>query len=51
MVDNLVKFRVYSESEWVYPDDTLEGFEEEATVLDVARGGCRAFSIFNFPRV
>lgn len=36
---NMAKFNVYSESQWVYPDDTLDGFDEKRLCLDVARGG------------
>ena len=36
---NLVKFNVYSESQWVYPDDVLGELNEDLLSLDVARGG------------
>lgn len=33
------KFNVYSESQWVYPDDQLVELNEKLLLLDVARGG------------
>ncbi len=33
------KFNVYSESQWVYPDDELKELDEKLLTLDVARGG------------
>ena len=36
---NLVKYNVYSESQWVYPDDVLGEINKKLLTLDVARGG------------
>ena len=35
---NLVKFNVYSENQWVYPDDKLTKLNKDLLTLDVARG-------------
>ena len=37
--NNSVKFNVFSESQWVYPDDVLGEIKRELLNLDVARGG------------
>lgn len=34
-----VKYRVYSENEWVYPDDEIIAFDEATLSLHTARGG------------
>jgi len=36
---NPVKYNVYSESQWVYPDDVLGEIDTDLLILDVARGG------------
>ena len=35
---NFIKYSVYSESQWVYPDDKLVDVDKELLKLDVARG-------------
>lgn len=32
-------FRVYSENAWIFPDDTVNAFQEDAIILHCARGG------------
>ncbi len=39
LAKNPVKFNVYSESQWVYPDDILGELDKDLLTLDVARGG------------
>ena len=36
---NLVKFSVFSENQWVFPDDKVDGVNEELLKLHIARGG------------
>ena len=38
IMENFIKYRVYSESQWVYPDDEILESNSESVNLDVARG-------------
>ncbi len=38
-MEKLAKYNVYTESQWVYPDDEMVAVDEKKLTLDVARGG------------
>jgi len=34
-----INYKIFSENQWVFPDDILDGFDESLLSLDIARGG------------